>query len=120
MNEIFEGARQAANLIGGALANGNEAFIANMQRAQRLIVLADTKPTEDEKAQFDKLLKNKTIKLDKYGVMIRVNKNISINVNLRSGYYGFGQGRLEGAILYQARQLGGWEDPTGEHPPKEQ
>ena len=119
MSEFYSAERQAANLIGLALRFGGNGGLEIMERTKRLTVLPNTQPTEIEESQFQVLLQNETIRLDRFGVMIRVGRDILTDINLRSGYYGLGQGRLEGAMLYLARQLGGWEDPTGEHPPEE-
>lgn len=111
MSEIFNGARQAADIIGKAFRNPEQLW-AREQKANMLAVLRE-EPTEDEMAQFEALRLNGTIYLGEFGVMGRVNQNISVGINLRSGYYDFGQFKLTDGLLFLARRLGGWEDPTG-------
>lgn len=110
-DEIFCGARQAGNLIGRAFGD-SDSFMASMERTKRLTVLPE-EPTEEDIEQFEVLVKTHTIHVSEYGLMIRVDQNISTGINLRSGYYALGTERLTGGLLYLARRFGGWEDPTG-------
>lgn len=114
MSEEFEEAmRQSRDLIDHVFGGDLTDYTIRRKRAQIPLVLPDTAPTTDEQDQFEALLQNSIISLDGRGVWMRIAENMSTNLNLVSGYYAFGEHRLEGAMLYMARQLAGWEDPTG-------
>jgi len=63
------------------------------------------------------LLDNGTLHFEDIGerrlLMIKSTPGISTGLNLNTGKYALGAKRLELGLLFLARQLSGWENPTG-------
>lgn len=112
---IYEGARGAADLIG---TNLDRLF----DRSRDGIVVKVSDPSVEDEDWFNALLENKTIHFEEIAsrrmLMIRCGPGFSTGINLDTGEYALRSKTLEPGLLFLARRLAGWENPTGEKPKK--
>jgi len=112
---IHRSATEAGDLIG---LNLDRLF----DNSRKGIVVKVNEPSQEEKDWFNAFLDNRMITFGD-GVLcetlfVRTGRGFSTGLNLDTGEYAFGSQRLEKGILFQARQLAGWNDPTGATPKK--
>lgn len=112
---IHRSTSEAGDLIG---LNLDRLF----DKSRKGIVVNVNEPSQDERDWFKAFSDNHRISFGE-GVLsdtlfVRTGERFSTGLDLNTGEYAFGSQKLENGILFLARQMAGWKDPTGATPIK--